>query len=190
MKKLAFIALAVCGTAHAATYEIDPYHANARFAIDHFNTSTNVGGFYNLTGQVSFDKDSYTGSLDVTIPITSLQTGSEHFTDHLKSADLFHAEKYPNMSFKSTKFHVIGKGKMRKLIAVEGNLTLLGQTHPVRLKANKFNCYDSPMLKTEVCGGDFSTTIDRTKWGMDYLVDVGVSKNVRIDIQIEAAKKD
>lgn len=190
MKKLALIALVACGSAHAATYEIDPYHANARFAIDHFNTSTNVGGFYNLTGQVSFEKDSYTGSLDVTIPVTNLQTGSEHFTDHLKSADLFHAEKYPSMRFESTKFHVIGKGKMRKLIAVEGNLTLLGQTHPVRLKANKFNCYDSPMLKTEVCGGDFSTTIDRTKWGMDYLVDVGVSKNVRIDIQIEAAKKD
>ena len=45
------------------------------------------------------------------------------------------------------------------------------------------------MLKTEVCGGDFSTKLDRTKWGMDYLVKEGMSKNVRIDIQIEAAKK-
>lgn len=45
------------------------------------------------------------------------------------------------------------------------------------------------MAKTEVCGGDFSTTIDRTKWGMDYLVNVGMAKNVRIDIQVEAAKK-
>ena len=44
-------------------------------------------------------------------------------------------------------------------------------------------------LKTEVCGGDFSTTIDRTKWSMDYLVNVGMTKSVRIDIQIEAAKQ-
>lgn len=64
-----------------------------------------------------------------------------------------------------------------------------GKTAPVKLKAEKFNCYQSPMLKTEVCGGDFSTTIDRTKWGMDYLVNVGMTKSVRIDIQIEAAKQ-
>lgn len=37
-------------SANAATYKIDPYHANARFSIDHFGTSSNVGGFYNLTG--------------------------------------------------------------------------------------------------------------------------------------------
>ena len=45
------------------------------------------------------------------------------------------------------------------------------------------------MLKAEVCGGDFETTIDRTKWGMDYLVSAGMSKNVKLNIQIEAAKQ-
>lgn len=189
MKKIALVALVLCGVANAATYEIDPFHANARFAIDHFNTSTNVGGFYGLKGQVEFDKTTGVGSVEVSIPVSSLQTGSEQFTGHLKSADLFNAEKYPTIDFKSTKFNYIGKGKFRKLLSVDGNLTLLGQTHPVRLKANKFNCYDSPMAKAEVCGGDFSTTIDRSKWGMNYLVDVGMTKSVRIDIQIEAVKK-
>lgn len=189
MKKFALIALALCGVAHADTYEIDPFHTNARFAIDHFNTSTNVGGFYGLTGKVDFDKASKTGKIDITIPVTSLQTGSEHFTSHLKSADLFNADKYPTMRFESTKFNHIGKGKFKKLTSVDGKLTLLGQTHPVRLKANKFNCYDSPMAKAEVCGGDFSVTIDRSKWGMNYLVDVGMTKEVRIDIQVEAVKK-
>lgn len=181
--------LGLTATAHAATYEIDAAHTNARFAIDHFNTSTNVGSFFGLTGSMEFDKEARKGKIDITIPIDSLQTGSEAFTGHLKSADLFNAEAHPNMRFESTKFNYVGKGKSRKLSSVDGNLTLLGQTHPVRLKADKFNCYDSPMAKAEVCGGDFSTTIDRTKWGMDYLVAMGMAKKVRIDIQVEAVKQ-
>ena len=181
--------LGLTATAHAATYEIDAAHTNARFAIDHFNTSTNVGDFFGLTGSMEFDKEARKGKIDITIPIDSLQTGSEAFTGHLKSADLFNAEAHPNMRFESTKFNYVGKGKSRKLSSVDGNLTLLGQTHPVRLKADKFNCYDSPMAKAEVCGGDFSTTIDRTKWGMDYRVAMGMAKKVRIDIQVEAVKQ-
>lgn len=190
MKKLLLLLPFVMGVAHATTYEIDPYHANARFAIDHFATSTNIGGFYGLTGDLTFDKaNSKNNQVDITIPVSSLQSSSEAFTGHLKSADLFNAEKHPTIRFVSSKFNYIGKGKTRKLSSVDGKLTLLGQTHPVRLKADKFNCYQSPMKKTEVCGGDFSTTIDRTKWGMNYLVDSGMTKNVRIDIQIEAVKK-
>ena len=175
MKKIIFAALAAAaiGTASAATYKVDEHHANARFAIDHFNTSTNVGGFYGLTGSVDFDQAKRTGKIDITIPVANLQSGSQHFTDHLKSADIFDAAKYPNIRF----------------VSVDGNLTMHGKTAPVKLKAEKFNCYQSPMAKTEVCGGDFSTTIDRTKWGVNYLVDAGMTKNVRIDIQIEAAKQ-
>lgn len=186
MKKMLtalFLAAAATG-ASAATYTIDAAHTNARFAIDHFNTSTNVGGFYGLTGKVNFDADKRQGAIDLAIPVKSLQTGSEHFTQHLQSADLFNAEKFPEMRFVSTKFNYVGK----KLTSVDGNLTLLGKTHPVKLKAQKFNCYMSPMSKGEVCGGDFTTTIDRTKWGMNYLVDSGMTKKVKLDIQIEAAK--
>ena len=187
MKKTAFAALiaATALSAGATTYKVDSHHANARFAIDHFNTSTNVGGFYGLTGTVDFDQAARKGKIDITIPMSALQTGSEHFTQHLKSADIFDAAKYPEMRFTSTKFNFVGK----KLTSVEGNLTLHGKTAPVKLKAEKFNCYQSPMAKTEVCGGDFSTTIDRTKWGVDFLVNNGMTKNVRLDIQIEAAKQ-
>ena len=60
---------------------------------------------------------------------------------------------------------------------------------PVTLKANQFNCYVSPMLKREVCGGDFETTIDRTAFGMNYGIDWGFPKNVRLAIQVEAVKQ-
>ena len=115
----------------------------------------------------------------------NLQTGSDAFTHHLKSADLFNAEKFPEMRFVSSKFHFSGN----RVTAVDGQLTLLGQTHPVRFTAQKFNCYESPMLKTQVCGGDFTATIDRTKWGMNYLVDAGMTKNVTLTLQVEAAKQ-
>lgn len=187
MKKIisAVFLSALATTAGAATYQIDGHHTNARFSIDHFNTSTNVGGFYNLSGTLEFDPAKRTGSIDLSIPVNSIQTGSQDFTNHLKSADLFNAAKYPEIRFTSTKFNFNGK----KLLSVDGKLTMLGKTHPVKLKAQKFNCYDSPILKTQVCGGDFTTTIDRTKWGINYLVDAGMTKQVALTIQIEAGKK-
>ena len=53
-KILAVAALVLTAAAHADTYVIDPSHANVRFGIDHFNTSTNTGGFYNLTGTLQY----------------------------------------------------------------------------------------------------------------------------------------
>jgi len=72
---------------------------------------------------------------------------------------------------------------------VEGQLTLLDKTQPVTLKANQFNCFQSPMLKREVCGGDFEATIDRTAFGVNYGVDWGFPKNVRLVLQVEAVKQ-
>ncbi|MDO4641834.1 MAG: YceI family protein [Neisseria sp.] len=187
MKKALIAALfaVMAAGAGAASYKIDHFHTNARFNIDHFGTSTNVGGFYGLNGTLEFDPAKRQGSVDLTIPVSTLQTGSLEFTNHLKSASLFNAEKFPEMRFVSTKFNFNGK----KLLSVDGNLTMLGKTQPVKLKAEKFNCYDSPVLKTQACGGDFTTTIDRTKWGMDYLVKEGMSKQVKLNIQIEAGKQ-
>ena len=76
-----------------------------------------------------------------------------------------------------------------KVSEVAGTLTLLGKTNPVTLKANQFTCYQNPMLKREVCGGDFETVIDRTAYGMNYGVDWGFPKNVRIVVQVEAVKQ-
>lgn len=177
--------LTFAASASAADYVIDEAHTNARFAIDHFQTSTNVGGFYGLSGQMQFDQQKQTGQVTLNIPMSRLQTGSEHFTNHLKSEDLFNATQFPEMIFRSTKFVFDGKRVQR----VEGELTLLGKTHSVTLTADKFNCYHNPMFEAEVCGGDFRTTIDRTQWGMNYLVSMGMSKQVDIQIQIEAVKK-
>lgn len=186
MQKILFAAVlaAVSLGAAAETYEIDSFHTNARFSIDHFGTSSNVGGFYQLGGTMQFDAAKADGQISLTIPVKKLHSSSPQFTKHLLSADLFDAAKYPTIRFVSTKFHSADG----KVTAVDGQLTMLGKTLPVTLKASKFNCYNSPMKQTQVCGGDFHASIDRTQWGMNYLADKGMTKTVELHIQVEAAK--
>lgn len=186
MKKIALTtAIALAGLAHAAQYDIDPPHTNVHFAIDHFGTSTNRAAVHNLEGSLQLDKEAQSGSIDISIPLKNLTSGNAAFDKHLHSGDIFDVEKHPELRFVSDAFHF----KDGKVESVEGKLTLKGQTHPVTLKAERFNCYENPMKKVEVCGGDFSAKLDRTQWGVDYLVDAGMTKEVDIVIQIEAAKK-
>jgi polyisoprenoid-binding protein YceI len=172
--------------ANAALYEIDPAHANARFSVDHFGTTTNAGGFYGLTGVVDYSPEKKQGFVGITIPMNNLSTNFKPFDKHLKSADFFNVEKYPTAYFKSTKWEFDGD----KVKSVKGELTMLDQTHPVTLTATKFNCYDNPILETKTCGGDFETTIDRTQWGINTYTDGGMMKDVKLKIQIEAGLKD
>ncbi|MFN4120097.1 YceI family protein [Acidovorax sp.] len=192
MRKSLFSLLAVAaatamtaGAAQAATYAIDPTHTFVTFEISHFGASTNRGRFDKKQGSVEFDRAAKTGKVDITIDTTSVNTGTPAFDKHLQSPDLFDAAKHPTIKFVSDKFSFNGD----KVSEVSGQLTLLGKTAPVTLKATQFNCYDSPMLKREVCGGDFETTIDRTQWGMNYGVEWGFPKNVRLVVQIEAVKQ-
>jgi polyisoprenoid-binding protein YceI len=72
---------------------------------------------------------------------------------------------------------------------VDGTLTLRDKTLPATLKATRFNCYLNPVLRREVCGGDFETTIKRSQWGIDYGLEMGVPDDVRLLIQVEAIKQ-
>ncbi len=169
----------------AATYAIDPGHTFVTFEIGHFGTSTNRGRFDKKEGKVEFDRAGATGKIEIVIDTTSISTGTAAFDKHLQSADMFDSAKHPTAKFVADKLSFNGD----KVADVTGTLTLLGKTQPVTLKATSFNCYNSPMLKREVCGGDFETTIDRTQFGMNYGVDWGFPKNVRLLVQVEAIKQ-
>ena len=171
--------------AENATYAFDPSHTYVTFEISHFGTSTNRGRFDKKEGTAQLDIAAKTGKVDVTIDTSSVNTGFDAFNKHLQSADLFDTAKFPTATFKSDKFSFNGD----KVSEVTGTLTLLGKTQPVTLKANNFNCYDHPMIKREVCGGDFETTLDRTQFGMNYGIDWGFPKSVRLVIQVEAVKQ-
>jgi len=191
MRKLTYALIAAAALAagaaqaQSATYTFDPAHTFVTFEISHFGTSTNRGRWDKKEGTVQLDKAAKTGKVDLTIDMTSLNTGTEAFTKHLRSADFFNTEKFPTAKFTADKFSFNGD----KVSEVAGDLTMLGQTHPITLKAINFNCYQSPMLKREVCGGDFEAVVDRSAYGMNYGIQWGFPKDVHLVIQVEAVKQ-
>jgi polyisoprenoid-binding protein YceI len=171
--------------AQSATYAIDPTHTFVTFEVQHFGTSTNRGRFDKKEGTVSFDRAGKAGKVDISIDAASISTGTAPFDKHLQSKDFFNAAEFPKVTFTGDKFNFNGD----KVTEVAGMLTLLGKTLPVTLKASNFNCYQSPIIKREVCGGDFETTIDRVQWGMGTYVPPGQAGNVKLVIQVEAVKQ-
>lgn len=181
----AAVLLASTVSAQAASYAIDPTHTYVTFEIGHFGTSTNRGRFDKKEGSVELDRAAKTGKVEIVVDTSSISTGFAMFNKHLQSAELFDVEKFPTMKFAADKFVFNGD----KVAEVTGTLTLLGKTNPLTLKATNFNCYENPMLKREVCGGDFEGTLDRTQYGMNYGIDWGFPKNVHLVVQVEAIKQ-
>jgi polyisoprenoid-binding protein YceI len=182
---LAALGAAASAQAQSTAYAIDPTHTFASFEVLHFGTSTIRGRFDKKEGTVQFDRAGKTGSVDITIQTASVNTGVAGFDKHLVSKDFFNAGEFPTARFVSERISFNGD----KVSEVAGTLTLLGKTAPVVLKATNFNCYQSPILKREVCGGDFETTIDRTQWGMNTYVPAGQRGDVRLVVQVEAVKQ-
>ena len=178
-------AATLCAQAQTATYAIDPNHTFATFEISHFGTSTNRGRFDKKSGSVQLDKAAKTGKLDISIDTSSINTGTAAFDKHLQSKDFFNAAEFPTARFVGDKFSFNGD----KVSEISGNLTLLGKTNPVTLKATNFNCYMNQMLKVEVCGGDFETSIVRSQYGMVWGLNFGFSDAVRLVVQAEAIKQ-
>lgn len=193
MKKnlLAFIAtlagLGAASTANAqsTTYNIDPTHTFVTFEAKHFNTSTLRGRFDKKEGSVVIDRAAKTGKVELTIDMNSVSTGVPQLDTHLKGKDFFEASTHPSAKFIGDKVEFDGD----KVTAVSGSLTMKGKTNPVTLKAVSFNCYDHPMLKRQVCGGDFETMITRSQWGVSYGLPNVLPDNIRLLIQVEAVKQ-
>ena len=171
--------------AQPSTYAIDPSHTYVTFEISHFGTSTNRGRFDKKDGSVQFDRAGKSGKVEIVIDTTSINSGFAAFDKHLKSAEILNTEAHPSAKFVSDKFTFNGD----KVSEVAGQLTLNGKTNPVTLKATNFNCYQNPMLKREVCGGDFDSAIlrgqYRVSWGLNY----GLPDNVHLVMQLEAIKQ-
>ena len=175
----------VAAPALAATYAIDPTHTFVTYEIGHAGTSTNRGRFDRKEGTVQFDRAAKTGRVEVRFELASVSTGVPMLDKHLQSAELFDTAQHPHATFVGDRFVFDGN----KVAAVSGQLTMRGATHPVTLKASHFNCYTHPLLKREVCGGDFETTIKRSQWGISYGLAGGVPDDVRLLIQVEAVRQ-
>lgn len=175
----------VSHAAHIARYETDPPHTFVTFAVKHFATSTVYARFDRVSGYVELNHEAKSGYAEITVDTSSVSSGTPAFDAHLRSDAFFDVARYPQARFVGRDFDFTGE----HLRSVHGELTLLGRTHPVTLTSTIFNCYDSPLHKARVCGGDFETTIKRSQWGMNWGLEMGIPDEVRLLIQIEAVRK-
>jgi polyisoprenoid-binding protein YceI len=170
------------------TYVLDSYHSFPNFKINHLGMSNIQGRFERMTGEIVYDDAAKSGSLEVKIPTVTVSTGDPKHADgtrsrdeHLRSADFFNTAEFPEMVYKSTKLNF--KGDV--LESIDGNLTLLGVTRPVKLQVTHFNCAPHPFSKKPMCGAYVEGTIKRTDYGMKYGVP-GISDDVKLAIGVEA----
>lgn len=187
---LAACLLPVAAMAAPESYTLDPAHTIPNFSISHFGMSTVYGHFERATGKVVLDRAAKTGSLEVRIPTATISTGDAKRADgarsrdeHLRTADFFNVAEFPEMIFKSTKFNFSGD----TVESVEGNLTLLGITKPLKLTAASFKCGSNPFNKKEMCGADLTGSIKRTDFGMKFGVPA-VGDEIKLIIAVEAYK--
>lgn len=175
-------AQATGGPVKNANYVIDPTHTFVMYEMGHYGTTTNRGRFSTKDGSVTIDASGTGGRVDITVDIASINTGVDLLNRHVQSKDFFDVANFPTARFVADKLNFATD----KVTEVDGSLTLKGVTRPVKLKANRFNCYLSPLLKRQVCGGDFETTVLRSEFGIDWGINFGFEDRVRLLVQVEA----
>ena len=172
--------------AEEVTYQLDPNHTYPSFEADHFGgISTWRGKFDKSSGTVTLDRAAKTGTLDVTIDMTSVAIGNEKLNGELKSAQFFDTDKFPTATYKGTSMKFKGDVPTE----VMGDLTLHGVTKPVTLTIQSFKCFTHPMMKKEVCGTESTATFDRADFGIDYGKAYGFSMKTVLHIQAEGVRQ-
>jgi polyisoprenoid-binding protein YceI len=180
------LATLAAGSALAApvTYAVDSSHTFPRFSYSHLGYSTQLSSFGKTTGSVVLDAQAKTGSVDIVIDTTTVNTGSVDFNGHIQGEDFLDTAKFPKATFKSTK--VVFDGD--KPSAIEGQLTIKGVTKPVTLTVTSFQAVNHPMLKVPALGANAFVTIKRSEFNAGKYAPF-VGDEVRIDIAIEAQSK-
>jgi polyisoprenoid-binding protein YceI len=175
------LALAVVAAQAAPeTYLVDEEHTFANYEIDHVGFSTSRGRFDKTTGRIVLDRAARTGSIDITIDVGSLSTGVPELDKVLKGEGFFEADKYPRMSFRSSRMRFEGD----QLVAVDGELTIRDVTRPVTLSVGRFRCTVHPTYRRETCGADATAQVKRLEFGVSRFAKL-LADDVKLVIQVE-----
>jgi polyisoprenoid-binding protein YceI len=188
MRSWKFVALCLIGfgtSAFAAdVYDIEPNHTYPRFEYNHLGISTHHGQFDKTWGKIVLDRAAKTGSVDITVDMSSINMGSSKLEDHLRGDEYFDVAKFPVMTFKSTNLKFNGDVP----VAADGELTLHGITKPLTLTITNVECKIHPMVKKEDCGAEVTSTLKRSDFGISKLTPM-VGDEVTLHIQVESIKE-
>lgn len=195
MKKFPFLfaalafALSIAAATPAmaqATYEIDPGHSQVVFKIRHLGVSDNFGRFNVIEGSVKWDPAKLqSSSIDVKVPADSVDTFDEKRDQHLRSNDFFNTKQFPVITFKSKSI----TRKQGNVYTVTGDLMLHGVTKSITTDFEFIGEGKDPWGGFRV-GGLATFTINRSDFGMDYMVSIGaVGDKVTLWVNLEAVRK-
>lgn len=169
-------------------YNIDPAHSLIGFAVRHLEINWVEGRFKDFKGTINFDeKDVTKSSVEFTANVASVDTEVEARDKHLRTADFFDVEKYPEMTFRSTRVERKGKDGY----VLHGDLTLKGVTKPVALPFTVTGAVKDPWGNTRF-GVEAHTKINRRDFGVNYgnafAGGLDVGNEVTIDLRLEAVQ--
>jgi polyisoprenoid-binding protein YceI len=178
--------------AAASTWQIDPAHTSAQFAVKHLMVSTVRGTLGKVTGTLNLDETDPTKStVSASIDAAGIDTREPKRDEHLRSPDFLDVTKYPTITFESTKVEQISKDRFK----VTGDLTLRGVKKPVILEVHGAPTpMQDPFGNTKL-GGTATTTINRQDYGVAWSkkldaggVVVGDDVDITIDLELIKAK--
>jgi polyisoprenoid-binding protein YceI len=166
-------------------WNLDTTHSAAEFAVKHLMISTVKGRFNTFTGTGETNADGTIKSAELNIDATSINTNVEARDNHLRSADFFDVEKFPTITFKSTKIDQKGAD-----ISITGDLTIHGVTKPVTLKGEFTPAVTDPWGNSRSALA-VATKINRKDWGLHWnqTLEAGgwaVGEEVKINVEFEA----
>jgi polyisoprenoid-binding protein YceI len=149
----------------ATIWKIDPAHSSAEFKVRHMMISNVKGSFSGITGTLTENpSDFQLSAVEASIPVTTLTTCDAQRDGHLKSADFFDAEKYPNMTFKSTSVKQTGEGEF----AVTGDLTIHGVTKSVTFTVEGPSAPGKDPWGNTRIGLSATTKVNRKDFGLTW----------------------
>jgi len=193
LKTLSFgLAVALASTVTLAApvdYKIDPTHTATVFSWNHFGFSTQSANFSDIQGVIKVDNAKpANSSVNVTIPLSSVNTNVPALDKEFQQEAWFNAAKYPNITFKSTKVET----KDKKHFKITGDLTVKGVTKPVVLDAVLNKQGEHPMAKVPAIGFNATTSFNRSDFGLgNYVPNVGdkITVNITTEATADSAAK-
>ena len=179
------LAVSLAG-AQASTFAVDPAHSEVGFGIRHMGLSTVRGHFANVKGTILYDDANVAkSSVNVTIDVTTVDTGNSARDNHLKTDAFFDVAHFPAATFVST-----GVTKNGSHLAVAGNLTLRGVTKPVTLDVTAVGTMENPQDHKTHIGYSATTTIKRLDFGVGAgFPEAALGGDVPLTIDLEAVKQ-
>lgn len=189
MRTLRYVVLAgllgaaVSAQAAPVTYQLDPGHTMVLFSWNHFGFSNPTADLGIADGTLVFDEQNPSkSSVQVTMPLSKLDTHVAALDTHLKEPDFFNADKYPTITFKSTRVQSLGGNHY----TVTGDLTAHGVTKSVVLNATLNKVGAHPMTGQQAIGFNATGTIKRSDFGVGAYVPK-VSDEIAITITTEGS---